>query len=172
MKNATALAALLDGTAASPTAHGTSTIGWFIVSILGISVALLILFYCGLSVIGFVGYGIAPLSYAAMWMSSIGIVAAGSLFSLLQMIAMGGISVFMVLLCIIALVALAVGALEAIAWLVHLWNSGAIHVPTWLVGSWDSATAWLAHLWDSATAWLAHLWDSIPVHHKWKILYT
>lgn len=172
----TAVAAqFVNETVSSPTA-ATSTVGWYVVCIVGISLVLFTLLVCGLPVLGFVGYGIVPLSYAAMWMASLGSVAAGSLFALLQSIAMGGVPLLIVLLCIVAVVTLAVGAFHAVEWLVHMWESGAVHVPTGLVDAWDSATAWVLHLWHSgdgmlgwwndAVAWVQHLWDSIPVYLK------
>jgi hypothetical protein len=190
-----ATAALLNETVPalnSPAVHGTaSTIGLFFLGIAGVSLALLILLRCGLPVLGFVSGGILLGSFAAGWMSFIGVVAAGSLFALLQSIAMGGVSGVMVLLCIFALVSLVVGAFEAIVWLFHALSSSALlHTfSAWLVGYWNSASAWVHHLWssgallhtssawlvgywNSASAWVHHLWNSIPAHHKWKILYT
>ncbi|KAG0567126.1 hypothetical protein KC19_7G112400 [Ceratodon purpureus] len=202
MENMTAtmaMAALLNETVPalnSPTVHdgAASTIGTFILCILGVSVVLLILLNLGLPLLGFVSTTIVAGSVAASWMASIGIVAAGSLFALLQSIAAGGIPILVVLLCIIAVVAVLVGAFEAIVWLIHyLMSSGSVHdIFAWLGNSWDSTTAWMAHLfhsvdmlgwwhsilawllqlWHSLTAWVPHLWNSIPVHHKWKILYT
>jgi len=155
--------------------HAWNSMEMPVLLVVGISLALLILLYSGLWVFGFMDFGIALGSCAAMWMSAIGNVVAGSLYSLLQMIAMGGISVFTVLLYIVPCVVLAVGAYEIIVWLVH---SGAIHAPTWLVDSWDSATAWVLHAWDSVeifgwwnsfVAWVHNLWESVTDHHKWKI---
>lgn len=190
-----ATAALLNETVPalnSPAVHGTaSTIGFFFLGIVGVSLALLILLRCGLPVLGFVSGGILLGSFAAGWMSFIGVVAAGSLFALLQSIAMGGVSGAMLLLCIVALVSLVVGAFEVIVWLIHALSSSALlHTSSaWLVGYWNSGSAWVHHLWstgallhtfsawlvgywNSAFAWVHHLWNSIPAHHKWKILYT
>lgn len=137
--------------------------------ILGVSLVLVILLYAGLPVMGFVSYGIAPLSYAALWMSEIGIVAAGSLFAILQSLAMGGIPLLMVVLCIVVVVTVVVGAFEIIVWVVR---SCAIPATAWLVHSWESSTAWVVHAWGSfekPVTWLHNLWSSVAasVCHAW-----
>ena len=68
--------------------------------------AILILYFVLLPCIGFTASGVAAGSLAAMWQSSIGNVAAGSTFALLQSIgtagfSAGGVLAILILLCFV-----------------------------------------------------------------------
>ena len=133
-----------------------SSVGGVILLVLA-ALALVLLMYFALPLIGFAGTGIVAGSYAALWMSSIAIgngvgVVSGSLFALCQSIGMVGIAFWPVLPVVLALLACILAGYKVV---LHAAEAASAKAQWWHQ----------AHWWDNifghVASMVAHWWDKL-----------